>query len=160
MLWKNRVIRFNLTLNLWYDFREQNYRALLLILVEILNYLSLVVTNWALSLIILKTRDALFWGSILTPNARNLSLIILYLKPKVDNVLTKTSVRPVFYKKCFAWFILYINIFENTCIKNAKFNIFYQYVLFLTKVKQFSNLKKKKEVGVTLLTVISLYDIG
>ena len=80
---------------------EKNYRTLLLML-QILYYLFLVVINWALSLIILKTRDAFFQGSIFTPNRRNLSLLILYLKPKVANVLTKAWVKPAFYEKCLA----------------------------------------------------------
>ena len=39
---------------------EENYRRLLLMLVQILSYLLIVVINWALFLIILKTRDAFF----------------------------------------------------------------------------------------------------
>ena len=49
--------------------------------------------------------------------------------------------------QCLAYFFLYLNVFANTCIKNTKFNLFYQYMLLLTKVKQFSNLLKiKKEM--------------
>ena len=45
----------------------------------------------------------------------------------------------------------------QTCIKNAQFNLFYQYMLLPTKVKQFSNLLNiKKEIGVILLAAISL----
>ena len=57
---------------------------------------------------------------------------------------------------------LYFSFFLQThaCIKNAQFYHFYQYMLYmllLTKVKQFSQLvKHKKEIGVTLLAVISL----
>ena len=81
---------------------KQNYRTLLFMLLQILCYLLLVVINWALSLIILKTGDAFVWGSISTPNTRNLSLIILYLKPKVVDILAKTWVKPVFHKKYLA----------------------------------------------------------
>ena len=102
MLWKTRQIRFNLTLNLCYDFVE-NWTKLYDTVVDVVtNPLLLVVINWALSLIILKTRDAFFQGSIFTPNRRNLSLLILYLKPKVANVLTKAWVKPAFYEKCLA----------------------------------------------------------
>ena len=102
MLWKTRQIRFNLTLNLCYGFVE-NWTKLYNSFVDVVtNPLLLVVINWALSLIILKTRDAFFWGSILTPNTRILSLIIMHRKPKVVNVLTKTWVKLVFYKKCLA----------------------------------------------------------
>ena len=55
-------------------------------------------------------------------------------------------------------FNLIFPILTNSCIKNAQFKIFYQCMLLLTKVKQFSKLKDKKEVGVTLLTAIFLYD--
>ena len=89
MLWKTRQIRFNLTLNLCYGFVE-NWTKLYNSFVDVVtNPLLLVVINWALSLIILKARDAFFWV-VLTPNTRNLSLIILHLKPKVVNVLAKT----------------------------------------------------------------------
>ena len=89
MLWKTRQIRFNLTLNLCYGFVE-NWTKLYNSFVDVVtNPLLLVVINWALSLIILKTRDAFFWV-ILTPDTRNLSLIVLHLKPKVVNVLAKT----------------------------------------------------------------------
>ena len=102
MLWKTRQIRFNLALNLCYDFVENWTKLYNTVLDVVTNPLLLVVINWALSLIVLKTKDAFFWGSILTPNTRNLSLIILHLKPKVVNVLTKTWVKLVFYKKCLA----------------------------------------------------------
>ena len=63
--------------------------------------------------------------------------MILHLKLKVVNVLAKT------------WFTK--TNFANTYIKNAQFNLSYQYMLLLTKVKQFSNsLEIKKEIGVTL----------
>ena len=89
MLWKTRQIRFKLTLNLCYGFVE-NWTKLYNSVVDVVtNPLLLVVINWALSLIILKTRDAFFWV-ILTPDTRNLSLIVLHLKPKVVNVLAKT----------------------------------------------------------------------
>ena len=145
MLWKTRQITFNLTLNLCNDFVENWKKSYNTVVDVVTNPLLLVVINWALSLIILKTRDAFFWGSILTPNTRILSLIIMHRKPKVVNVLTKTWVKLVFYKKGLAKFFLYRNIFANSCIKNAQFNIFYQYMLLLTKVKQFSNLLKIKK---------------
>ena len=102
MLWKTRQIRFNLTLNLRYDFAENWTKLYNTVVHVVTNPLLLVVINWALSLIILKTRDAFFWGSILTPNTRILSLIILHLKPKIVNVLTKTWVKLVFHKKYLA----------------------------------------------------------
>ena len=34
-----------------------------------------------------------------------------------------------------ASFFLYVNIFVKTCIKNAQFNLFYQYMSLLAKVK-------------------------
>ena len=110
-------------------------------------YKSFVTCCYKLSIIFnnFKNKRCIFCGSILTPNTRNLSLIILHLKPKVVNVLTKTWVKLVFYKKGLAKFFLYRNIFANSCIKNAQFNIFYQYMLLLTKVKQFSNLLKIKK---------------
>ena len=62
MLWKTRQIRFNLTLNLCYGFVE-NWTKLYNSFVDVVtNPLLLVVINWALSLIILKTRDAFFVG--------------------------------------------------------------------------------------------------
>ena len=55
MLWKTRQIRFNLTLNLCYDFVE-NWTKLYDFVVDVVtNPLLLVVINWALSLI--KARD-------------------------------------------------------------------------------------------------------
>ena len=58
MLWKTRPIRYNLTLDLCYDFAE-NWTKLYDTVVDVVtNPLLLVVINWALSLIILKTRDA------------------------------------------------------------------------------------------------------
>ena len=89
MLWKTRQIRFNLTLDFRYDFVENWTKLYNTVVHVVTNPLLLVVINWALSLIILKTRDAFFWGSILTPNTINLLLIILLLKPEVVNVLTK-----------------------------------------------------------------------
>ena len=60
-----------------------------------------------------------------------------------------------------ASFFLDINIFANTYIKNAQLDLLYQYMLLLTKGKQFSNLLKiKKEIGVTLLASISLFDMS
>ena len=102
MLWKTRQIRFNLTLDLRYDFVENWTKLYNTVVHVVTNPLLLVVINWALSLIILKTRDAFFWGIILTPSTINLSLIIMHQKSKVVNVLTKTSVKLVFYKKCLA----------------------------------------------------------
>ena len=84
------------------DFLESWTKLYNTVVDVVTNPLLLVVINWALSLTILKTRDAFFWGTILTPNTKNLSLIILHLKPKVANVLTKTRVKLVFYKKCLA----------------------------------------------------------
>ena len=49
-----------------------------------------------------------------------------------------------------------MNNFANTCIKNAQFNLFCQYILLLNKVKQVFKLKDKKEIGNTVLAVISL----
>ena len=48
----------------------------------------------------------------------------------------------------FSLYFPFINIFANARITNTQFNFFYQYMLFLTKVKQFSNLLdiKKKQV--------------
>ena len=48
----------------------------------------------------------------------------------------------------FSLYFLFINIFAKARITNAQFNHFYQYMLFLTKVKQFSNLLdiKKKQM--------------
>ena len=64
MLWKTRPIRYNLTLDLCYDFVE-NWTKLYDTVVDVVtNPLLLVVINWALSLIILKTRDAFFEGVI------------------------------------------------------------------------------------------------
>ena len=40
------------------------------------------------------------------------------------------------------FFFIYINIFANTYMKNNKFNLFYQYMLLFTNIKQFSNLLK------------------
>ena len=89
-------------------------KTLLLMLVQILSYLLIVLINWALFLIILKTRDAFFWGSILTPNTRNLSLITLHLKPKVVNVLTKTlSETSLLWKTFSLIFPLYKYFFET-----------------------------------------------
>ena len=69
-------------------------------------------------------------------------------------------VEPIFDKKCSIFsltFSLYKNIFANTYIKNTQFNLFCQYMLLLTKVKQvFKLIKDKKEIGATLLAVISL----
>ena len=67
--------------------------------------------------------------------------------------------KPVCSKRfsILATFLRYINIFGNTCIKNAQFNLFYQYLLLLSNVKHFSNLLKiKKEMGVALLAAIFL----
>ena len=84
-------------------------------------------------------------------------------QPKLVNVLAKTwLLKPIFNKKCliFSLYVFFISIFANICIKNAQFNLFYQYMLLLTQVKLFSNLLNiKKEVGVTLLTAISLKDM-
>ena len=102
MPWKTRKIRFNLMLDLRYDFVENWTKWYNTVVHVVTNPLLLVVINWALSLIILKTSDAFFWGSILTPNTRILSLIIMHWKPKVVNVLTKAWVRLVFCKKCLA----------------------------------------------------------
>ena len=44
--------------------------------------------------------------------------------------------------QCLVSFFLYINIFANTCMKNDQFEFFYQYMLSLTKVKQFSKSSK------------------
>ena len=99
---KTRQIRFKLTLKLRYDFVENWTKLYNTVVHVVTNPLLLVVINWALSLIILKTRDAFFWGSVLTPNTRNLSLIFMHRKPKVVNVLTKTWVKLIFYKKCLA----------------------------------------------------------
>ena len=43
-----------------------------------------------------------------------------------------------------AYFFLYKNVFANTCIRNAQFDLFNQDIL-LTKVKQFSNLLEIKK---------------
>ena len=67
--------------------------------------------------------------------------------------------KPIFCKNVqfIAYFFLYINIFANTWIKNPHFNLFCQYILLLTKVKQvFKLIKDKKEIGDALLAVISL----
>ena len=67
--------------------------------------------------------------------------------------------KPIFYKNVefLAYFFLYVNIFANTWIKNPHFNLFCQYILLLTKVKQvFKLIKDKKEIGDALLAVISL----
>ena len=70
------------------------------------NPLLLIVSCYKLSIIFnnIRNKRYIFWGSILTPNTRNLSLIILYLKPKVVNVVTKTWVKPVSHEKCLANF--------------------------------------------------------
>ena len=61
--------------------------------------------------------------------------------------------------QCLAYFFLYLNVFANTCIKNTKSNLFYQYMLLLTKVKQFSNLLKiKKEIGVLIALLVRYTD--
>ena len=61
--------------------------------------------------------------------------------------------------QCLAYFFLYLNVFANTCTKNTKFNLFYQYMLLLTKVKQFSNLLKiKKEIGVLIALLVRYID--
>ena len=77
--------------------------------------------------------------------------MILNLKAKVVSDPAKT------------WFIKinkhlkHINIFANIRIQNTQFNLFYQYMLLLTKVKQFLNLLKiKKGIGATLLATTSL----
>ena len=55
MLWKTRQIRFNLALNLCYDFVENWTKLYSTVLDVVTNPLLLVVINWALSLI--KARD-------------------------------------------------------------------------------------------------------
>ena len=116
-------------------------KTLLLMLVQILSYLLIVVINWALFLIILKTRDVFFWGSILTPNTRNLSLITLHLKPKVVSVLTKNlSETSLLWKTLSLIFPLYKYFFEahasrmssltlstNVCCYWLKWNSFQTY---------------------------------
>ena len=52
---------------------------------------------------------------------------------------------PIENAQYIAYFFLYINIFANTDMKNTQFNLFYQCMLLLTKVKQFSNLLKIKK---------------
>ena len=67
--------------------------------------------------------------------------------------------KPIFNKKCliFSLYFSFVSIFANACIKSGQFNLFYQYMLLLTKGKQFSNLlNMKKEINVTLLAAISL----
>ena len=74
--------------------------------------------------------------------------MILHVKPKVINVLAKTwFIKPVFNKKRSIFSLIFplYKYFANTCIKNAQFNLFCQYMLLLTKVKQFSNLLKIKK---------------
>ena len=64
------------------------------------------------------------------------------------------SLKPVFNKKMFNFwsiFFLHINIFANKCTNNARFNLFYQYMLLLTKEKQF-----QKIIKVFLFAMISL----
>ena len=55
MLWKTRQIRFNLALNLCYDFVENWTKLYSTVLDVVTNPLLLVVINWALSLF--KARD-------------------------------------------------------------------------------------------------------
>ena len=55
MLWKTRQIRFNLALNLCYDFVENWTKLYSAVLDVVTNPLLLIVINWALSLI--KARD-------------------------------------------------------------------------------------------------------
>ena len=75
MLWKTRPIRYNLTLDLCYDFVE-NWTKLYDTVVDVVtNPLLLVVINWAFSLIILKTRDAYF-------NSKHKKLITNYSASK------------------------------------------------------------------------------
>ena len=65
---------------------------------------------------------------------------------------------PVFNKKCliFSLCFSFICIFAKTCVTNTQFNFFYQNMLLLTKVKQFSNLLniKKKCVLLLLLDIL------
>ena len=67
--------------------------------------------------------------------------------------------KSIFNKK-YLYFSIYfflMIIFADTCIKNAQFKLFYQYLLLLTKVKFFFKLiKHRKQIGVTILAVISL----
>ena len=49
------------------------------------------------------------------------------------------SLNPIFNKKMFSLHFFFIGIFANICIKNAQFNLLYQYMLSLTEVKRFSN---------------------
>ena len=100
----------------------------------------LLVASVAISWVFIFNKKCIFWGSILTPNTRNLTLFYI-----LSQSLSMGSLKPVFNKKMFNFwsiFFLHINIFANKCINNARFNLFYQYVLLLTKEKQFSNLLK------------------
>ena len=62
--------------------------------------------------------------------------------------------KPIFNKKCliFSLYFSFISIFANTCIKSTQFNLFYQYMLLLTKVKTFLNLLNIKEKYVLLFS--------
>ena len=43
-----------------------------------------------------------FFKGVFSLQTEETSLLILYLKPKVANVLTKAWVKPAFYEKCLA----------------------------------------------------------
>ena len=73
--------------------------------------------------------------------------MIMHLRPNVINVLaktwfTKTNIQQKMFDFYLNFSFIYINIFANTYMKNNKFNLFYQYMLLFTNIKQFSNLLK------------------
>ena len=69
--------------------------------------------------------------------------MILHPKSKVINVQAKPGLlKPIFNRKC-AFFRLIFLLYKCFC-KHTQFNLSYQYILLLNKVKQFSNLFKIK----------------
>ena len=81
-------------------------------------------------LINFNNKKFIFWESILTPNTRSLTLIILHLKPNLSMFWQKLGLlKPMFNKKCLilSLYFPFISIFPNTCIKNDQLNLFYQY---------------------------------
>ena len=79
-------------------------------------------------------------------NSKRKKLNTNYSASKAKTCQCSGLVKPILNKKCvvFGLYFSFASIFANTLIKNPQFNLFYQYMLLLTGVKQFSKLLNKK----------------